>query len=455
MSRNQRRLERKRAKEDQRPPQPRAGLLREAVAHYHAGRRAEALAICLDVLAREPNRADLLGFAGGIALELGEHAQATALYRKALALRPDYPDVEYNLALALERSGALEAAAEAYRAALARHPDLVPAWHNLGTVLLGLGQPEEAVAAYRRALAFGPLAESERSLGIALERLGQLEEAVAAYRRALALKPDWSVAHNNLAYGLLALGDGAAALAACERWLEAFPASVEATALKALTLNEVGAVEEARALYDFDRFVQIHDLAAPPGYSSLAAFNADLVRHVEAHPTLKVPPEEHPTYHHPALEITEELLAEPKGPMAALESLMRAAVARYLASVPPSPPHPFLARFPERWTLTAWATRLCGWGNLVPHVHFDGYLGAVYYPLLPPVVTAEDGGEAGWFELGRPPEQFRLEAAPLIRRIQPKEGRLLLFPGYMYHNTVPFTAAERRISIAFDLVALA
>ena len=40
----------------------------------------------------------------------------------------------------------------------------------------------------------------------------------------------------------------------------------------------------------------------------------------------------------------------------------------------------------------------------------------------------------------------------MVRRIQPREGRMLLFPGYFFHNTVPFASAERRISIAFDLV---
>ncbi|HZU90548.1 MAG TPA: putative 2OG-Fe(II) oxygenase, partial [Stellaceae bacterium] len=97
-------------------------------------------------------------------------------------------------------------------------------------------------------------------------------------------------------------------------------------------------------------------------------------------------------------------------------------------------------------------TRLNGQGNLDPHIHFTGYLGGVYYPLLPAIVAREDQGGAGWFELGRPPERFACRAEPSVRRIQPKEGRLLLFPGYFFHNTIPFTATERRISIAFDLM---
>ncbi len=429
-------------------------LQQQAMAHYSAGRLDAALETCRDILTTGGERPDVLSFAGMIAVELGELAEGIAFYRKALALRPAFAEAQYNLANALDKAGDLAAAAEAYRAALALRPNLVPALHGLASALQRLGETAEAVAWYERALATQPSAESERSLGTALQELGRTAEAVAAFRRALALRPDWALAHNNLVYVLFERGEVAEALAACERWLRASPGNIEAMGLKAMALNEEGDVAGAAAIYDFDRFVQVHDLAGPPSYASLAAFNAALVRHVEAHPSLKVPPEDHPTYHHPALQITGELLAAPKGPMAVLEMLMRRSIAAYLASVEREPPHPFLAHFPKRWRLTSWATRLAGRGNLVPHVHLEGYMGGVYYPLLPNVVAAADQGEAGWFELGRPPAELHLKAPPRVRRIQPKEGRMLLFPGYMYHNTVPFASEERRISIAFDLVAV-
>jgi len=137
---------------------------------------------------------------------------------------------------------------------------------------------------------------------------------------------------------------------------------------------------------------------------------------------------------------------------AAFTRYVAAEVARYIATVPRDPPHPFPALLPEKWRLTCWATRLRGQGNLDPHVHFSGYIGGVYYPLLPDIVAREDAGAAGWFELGRPPARFACKAAPPIRQIQPKLGRLLLFPGYFFHNTVPFAAPQTRISIAFDVV---
>jgi hypothetical protein len=40
----------------------------------------------------------------------------------------------------------------------------------------------------------------------------------------------------------------------------------------------------------------------------------------------------------------------------------------------------------------------------------------------------------------------------MVHRLQPREGRLLIFPGYFFHNTIPFVSTQRRISIAFDLM---
>jgi tetratricopeptide (TPR) repeat protein len=425
---------------------------REAMALAQAGRPAEALAVCRELLARQPFRADLLGFAGTLALQSGDAGEAAALYRRALAVKPDAAELHYNLGNALVALGDREAAVAAYRRAIGLRADFVPAHHNLGNALRALGRLEEALAAYRRGLGYRATAAGERDLGIALHDLGRLDEAIGAYRRSLAL-PDHRVdIHSNLANALMENGDPRGALAVCERYLAIEPGNIEAQALKALALREVGDAA-AGELIDFDRFVQIVDFAQPPpGYASMAAFNAALVAHIEAHPTLKVPPQDHPTYHNDALEITGELFAEPRGPMAAFETMMRGAVEGYLAQVRREPAHPFLQRLPKKWVFGCWATRLNGQGNLDPHIHFTGYIGGVYYPLLPEIVAATDQGGAGWFELGRPPERFRCRSEPLVRRIQPKEGRLLIFPGYFFHNTIPFTSTQRRISIAFDVM---
>ena len=440
------------------PPSDAAALLiprlqSQAILFQQQGQPRHALKICKEILALQPARADVLGFAGRLALEIGDNEEAAALYRRLIALRSDIAEVHYNLAGALTQLGRLEEAAAAYKRALSLRPDFMPAQHNLGNVLQAQGRTEEAVEAYRRAVAAQATAEGERDLGIALSKLGRLDEAIAAWRRSLALPGHRADLYSNLANALLEQGDAAAALAACERWLALLPGSIEGAALKALALNALGDAEGAARLLDFDRFVRVVDFGAPPpGFPSLAAFNAALAEHVERHPSLHVPPKDQPTYHHDALQITDELLAPPQGPMVAFETMMRRAVTNYIENLPRQPPHAFPEHIPQRWRFGCWATRLMGEGNLEPHIHFTGYIGGVYYPLLPDIVRDGAAGQAGWFELGRPPDRLAGGGAPLVRRIQPKEGRLILFPGYFFHATIPFAAPQQRISIAFDVM---
>ena len=65
----------------------------------------------------------------------------------------------------------------------------------------------------------------------------------------------------------------------------------------------------------------------------------------------------------------------------------------------------------------------------------------------------EEIGVSGWLEIGRPPPQFGLDLAPLAT-IEPKPGRLFLFPSYIFHGTRPFAGGER-LTVAFDLVPVA
>ena len=36
--------------------------------------------------------------------------------------------------------------------------------------------------------------------------------------------------------------------------------------------------------------------------------------------------------------------------------------------------------------------------------------------------------------------------------IEPKEGKIILFPSTLYHKTIPFSSDDKRISLAFDVI---
>ena len=432
-----------------------AMLRQQAMSHYRSGNRAAALGACRQLLSLAPKLADVAAFAGTIAMELGAVDDAVSFYEQAVAAKRDFAEAHYNLGNALMQVGRTAAAAEAYQRAAKLRPGFVPIHNNLGNALQALGRWDEAAHAYRRATALAPeVPDLARNLGIVLEKLGDIAGAEAAHHRAIALKPDWSRAYSSLANLLMDRGEPPQMIELCDAWLAACPGTIEAIGLKSVAFDLLGDRAAARYLVDLDRFARVVRFADPPsGYADMAAFNAALAQHALSHPTLMLPPEDDPRYHCPTLKITGEFLAEPKGPAAALEGMMRQAASDYLAALAAdAAPHPFTARPPRQWRLTSWAAVLERQGNLDPHVHYDGFVSGVYYCQLPAVIADRSQGEAGWFELGRLPDRFRASVAPDIRAIQPEPGMMILFPSYFYHRTIPFETGETRISIAFDVM---
>lgn len=242
----------------------------------------------------------------------------------------------------------------------------------------------------------------------------------------------------------------------CDRILALAPQNMEAMAHKGLALHAEGDAAGGDAVIDMDQLLSVRDIASPEGYDSVAAFNAELSAHVAGHPSMAVPDPDHPTYHNPQLQITAELLNSDVKPIAALRRMVAGAIADYRAERSGSN-HPFLAAFPDGAPMSGWATLLDGEGTVDPHIHLEGYLATVYYPLLPPEAarTPEDDETLpeGWLEIGRPAGDYPPALHPPTRLIQPKEGRLVLFPGYFFHRTTPFRSAGRRISVAIDVVA--
>jgi hypothetical protein len=110
-------------------------------------------------------------------------------------------------------------------------------------------------------------------------------------------------------------------------------------------------------------------------------------------------------------------------------------------------PHPYRARNTGRYRIGgAWSVRLHSQGRHSNHFHQKGWISSAFYVTLPP---SEPGSREGWIQFGEPPFPA-LPAQPPERFVEPKPGLLVLFPSYMWHGTVPFSAEAERMTIAFD-----
>jgi hypothetical protein len=100
----------------------------------------------------------------------------------------------------------------------------------------------------------------------------------------------------------------------------------------------------------------------------------------------------------------------------------------------------------------SWSVRFTGSGHHAAHFHPGGIFSSACYIVVPETVT-DSQDQSGWLELGRPPTELGLDVPP-IATFEPKPGRLVLFPSFLFHGTRPFSGRER-LSVAFDLVPVA
>ncbi|MBN3752028.1 tetratricopeptide repeat protein [Paraburkholderia sp. Tr-20389] len=229
--------------------------LDSALVHHRAGRLAQAKALYEQILRTQPGQPDALHRLGLLACQTGQHeagialmerslaarpdavccndlgivlsergqvAQAIERYRRAIALRPDYPEAHNNLGNALKDTGELEAAAASYRKAIGLRPDFPQAYVNLSAVQRRQKAYLLAIGTAQRAVQLAPgLAEAHNNLGNAYHGLDDLAAAAASYRRALELDPVDSNTHHNLSLVLLKQGRYGEAQLHCRRAMAA------------------------------------------------------------------------------------------------------------------------------------------------------------------------------------------------------------------------------------------
>ena len=112
--------------------------------------------------------------------------------------------------------------------------------------------------------------------------------------------------------------------------------------------------------------------------------------------------------------------------------------------------HPFLARRAKRFRYAgAWSSLLRDQGFHVNHLHPEGWVSSCYYVTVP-AETENPETRNGWIKFGEPSLEVPLKN-PIRRAVQPIPGRLVLFPSYMWHGTVPLQAPSPRTTIAFDV----
>lgn len=459
-----------------------------------------ALALLDRLTAAQPSDARAQSARGAALRQLGRHAEAAAAFDAALKAQPGLATALKGRAqVALERGE--EDAAARYRRAIAADLSDLGAVHGFAEALEAESS-EEAATVLEQVLA----ARSDWIEGHALLARIQAERGEADFtrqmREAVARDPD----NHALAVAL------AKTLAAAGRWedaLEVLPPSEqpELTILRASLLCESGApaaalaligerglatpasaIPEARAhlrLGDAQAAARVLERAVAADPSAIAAWGLlELAWRLLGHPRshwLSGQPglfgaqdlglsrtmltelrttllRLHRTRAHPigqslrgGTQTRGALLLRGEPVLAELRDALQDSIASYIAGLPPTDPgHPLLGHRDRMLAIGgSWSVRLSGSGFHVNHIHPEGVISSAFYVALPEGVGGNPD-RAGWLELGRPPAELGLALEPLAA-IEPRVGRLALFPSYLFHGTRPFADGER-LTVAFDVV---
>ena len=180
-----------------------------AVIRYYMENNIEEMIVFLrKALEVKPNYPEALNNLGTAVKEQGKLQEAIDCYRKALAIQPRYLEALNNLGTTLKEQGEFQEAIDCHRKALAIQPHYPEALNNLGTALKEEGELEEAIDCYRKALAIEPnRPEALNNLGVALSEQGKLQESIPIYRKVISLNEDYPMPHFNLSMCLLSFGD--------------------------------------------------------------------------------------------------------------------------------------------------------------------------------------------------------------------------------------------------------
>lgn len=416
-----------------------------AVAIGRLGRTEEALAV-FDQLAADGVEAGALAVNRGAALlELDRAEEAERILSEAASRAP--PDLAVQTALAKARwiNGAGADFTSSFEDAIARNPNAPLLRVGCVDLLRAAGFTARAEDILQKGLQRSPSDPMLLdALGMLFDDLDRTAEALPLMQRALESAPRDELRAKYI-LALLQLGRSDEALTVISPLRAVAPLHQHWMALESLALRQRGDPRYAW-LCDYELMVQAYDLPTPPGYASAGAFNEAL-----ADALMKL----HVAREHPlgqtlrqGTQSTRDLRQVNDPIIRAYLQALREPIAAYIATMK-DPDHPWSGRKTNDFQLSgAWSVRLRPGGFHVNHIHPAGWISSAYYVALPDAVAGSTAHE-GWIKFGEPPKPT--PGCGIEKVVEPKVGRLVLFPSYMWHGVIPTSAGER-LTAPFDVV---
>jgi tetratricopeptide (TPR) repeat protein len=208
---------------------PESEMLTTGLEHHQAGRLNRALEIYQQVLAADPQNAEVHNLLGAVCIHLHQWPQAAGYLAEAVRLNPEYSAAHDNLGVLLAQQGQIGQAVVSFRRAAALDPRNAQTQLNLAHALLRRGPATEAVDVFQWVVQIAPDSlRAHSELAQVLSQLNRLAESLAHFRQVVRLSPDDPRAHFELAAALDRCGQTDEAIAAYQDALRLKPDLAEA-----------------------------------------------------------------------------------------------------------------------------------------------------------------------------------------------------------------------------------
>ncbi len=418
----------------------------------HQRKHAESLRHLEDARRAAPQDRQILMDLAVLLQHLRRYEDAAALLEERLGQEPLDLDAHLQLNELLHRQGRDDAFLTSYDRAVARTPKAASLLSAKGRLLLRAGRAAAAMGEFERALALEPAHPAAMAgRARALEALGDLGGARRAHEAGVVAHPLNADVLIDAAAFLLRRQQPDGAKKLLLEALAARPTDQASLSLLILCHRALQEEREESWLAGYGKLIGVYDLPPPEGYATMLDFNRDLAAYLEP---LHDDKREHFTQTvRGGTRLHDEVFGNGHELVERLRRRIDEAVAHYIAHLPSDGRHPFTGRRAAGFLyVSSWSSRLSDRGFHLNHVHTQGWISSAYY-IAVPQVCADPRDRQGWLKFGEATEDFG-DRYPPRRLVQPKPGRLVLFPSYLWHGTVPFESAQRRITIAFDVAPL-
>jgi tetratricopeptide (TPR) repeat protein len=200
-------------------------------------------------LALEPDRPSVQYSAALASFRAGQYAEARAEVERALALQPTYEDAIRLRARILMQQGDVDGGLAEFRRVMALRPNAVAVYSDMAVALYNASRFEAALEALEKAIALSPASAINLTrAGATAQQLGDTTKALEYYERANTIQPRADTFSNmgTIYYGL---GDYAKAAAAYEGSLLIRPTSAITNRNLGDAYTRLGRAGDARAAY--------------------------------------------------------------------------------------------------------------------------------------------------------------------------------------------------------------